>query len=288
MLAAALAAGILGVSVALGLPLVFVVLSRSVHVLATGVSAALPFIVARVLERRADAALAAPHAGPGRALVFLADGRVWVSREELARWLGELQPSSVSEAERLPQPRARGQWIVRSVMPLAFALVALLVHGWMYPRARVLNLTDRTLVIALDEHVLGRLEPSGMESARAGLELRLPVGKHRLWSRTLDGAVVADSTVVVRAGAQHLYAPAAEEWCFYLERERYGRASQASPIERLTGAAHFWVLHESVDVWFASLPPGHGSPMSGRALTALRQARCAELERLERENASAR
>jgi hypothetical protein len=144
---------------------------------------------------------------------------------------------------------------------------------------RIVNLTDARLAVRVDGHLLALVDATSTENARAGVEVRVPSGQREFLAESPGGQTVARAAVHVHGGREHLYAPGSDGYCFWLETTAYGRAAPPNPrVEPLVGTGRFWVLPGHVDTWFdknPDAPPGDRRT-SGGALTALRQARCAD------------
>jgi hypothetical protein len=172
----------------------------------------------------------------------------------------------------------RPRWLA-SAAALAFAaaLAAMMLHRFHHPLLRTLNLGEETLELFVDGERLGRVEPSSAESARAGLEARIPAGRRVLEARDLDGSLVARASVRVLSGRHHLYAPASPQICFWLEAQAYGRESGEVQTTRLDGEERFWALPDEVRGWFSpNPPPDADARASGGTSVVLRQAPCEE------------
>jgi hypothetical protein len=78
------------------------------------------------------------------------------------------------------------------------------------------------------------------------------------------------------SGKNHLFAPASDEYCFWLETSRYGRGGGDTERRPLAGEERFWVLPDGIDGFFAPppAPPAVASSLSGGSITVLRQAPC--------------
>lgn len=190
-------------------------------------------------------------------------------------------PSPLAGSGGLPQPELR--WLLA-----VFGVVGLISAAsfWIHrPELQVLNLTGAPLVLEVDGERVGSVGPTSQESPRAGLSLRLPAGRRRV--RALQGElVVAEADLTLLAMARHLYAPASQGHCFWLERLGYGRGNlttgdAAAPrVERLplTSPLGFWAFDGAVDVWLAPPPEPllEDARSSGGEVVALRQARCSD------------
>src|SRR5690606_32155357 len=113
----------------------------------------------------------------------------------------------------------------------------------------------------------------------AGLHLRLAAGQHVMQTRPEEGAAPKVHRIRLAHGSTHLFAPAHDDHCFWLETEGYGKAHRGpgNNHSRLLPPGEFWVLPDDVDAWFRKAPP---TPEDGRStggsLTALRHAPCAD------------
>lgn len=269
ILSVALASVVLSSSVAAALPLVWVFVTPAVYAAAVVIAAFGPFALLFVPGR-----LRPPHTARGKSVWWRLDGSLYCTRADFATELaraneGHCVPASARHS--IPSPwTAAGPVLGLVLAPFAWWLT--------HPLVRVVDAGETPLVLFADGHALGRVEPTQSESPAAGVELRLPVGRRRLIARNPAGRVVADAEVEVQPGAEHLYAPASPDTCFWLETTGYGRTRPAGD-ERvpLAGDTRFWVLPLSVDTWFSANPPdGADSRSTGGVLTALRQARCDE------------
>lgn len=270
-LSAGLASLVCGVTFCLALPLVWESVAIAVYVGMVVAAALLPIALLVVAQRR-------PHAG------HTATGRAvwWTDRGELActsaRWAGELARSSGARS-RLERSRERvvSAWVLGG--PIVLLIAAPLVHRFHNPAVRVLNLTDSRVSLTVDGRLVAIVEPTSAESPAAGVDVRVPSGRRSLRASSADGRVVDAVEVDVQSGAQHLYAPASDGHCFWLERTVYGRnRPEGSAREVLGGSVRFWRLPRTLDSLFAPNPePAAADRRStGGELIALRQARCNE------------
>ncbi len=215
------------------------------------------------------------HTAAGRSVWWLSDGRLACTNP---RWAAELaveagvEPRRETLGERVFSP-----WMLAGVL---MALGSAPFSWWLYhPLVRVVDLTGSRIELRLDGRAVASVQPTSAESPAAGVELRLPAGKHLLESRDSHGQVVASAEVFIHTGADHLYAPGARGYCFWLETTGYGRAGGQGPVIRpLAGTARFWALPVDVDTWFSPNPAPSRDDVrsSGGELTALRQALCSE------------
>ncbi|HEX6763873.1 MAG TPA: hypothetical protein VF103_00310 [Polyangiaceae bacterium] len=268
-LAGVLASGLVGLSFSLVLPLA----SRPLPPVALSgvafVGAVLPLLVVALWPSRRTPG----HAAEGPAVRFVANGELLCADD---RWAAELARSN-GAARRLAPWREPRLSLVMLVGPLFAPLLALVAANLASPVVRVVNLTGDQLVVEVDGVRRASLAPTSVESPSAGAELRVAVGEHDLVARSLEGRVLERAHAVVESGHAHLFAPASEGHCFWLESVRYGR-SGAAPAERtpLDGPPHFWSLPTDLGGWF-SAPPESAiaeTRWTGGTVTVLRQAPC--------------
>ena len=270
-LAVALSSSLLALTLAGALPLVWERISLGTFALLVGVGSSLPVLATQLFRRAPEPG----HSATSRAAFWSPSGELlctspgWAS--ELAQASGrEAYPVTIRDSEFSP-------WMLTG---LAVAVMALPVSYRFYrPLVRIVNLTDSRLVVHLDGEMLTSVDPTSAESAAAGVEVRIPAGQRLLQARDPSGSIRATSTVAVRAASPHLYAPASERYCFWIERTGYGRAADAAEnieIVPLDGDARFWVLPDEIDSWFSPNPPQipGDNRSTGGVLTALRQAPC--------------
>jgi hypothetical protein len=253
---------------AFGLPLVWqprVALIYAACVLAGGL---VPIVLGALWPRKR----AIGHAAAGRAALFRLDGALACARPD---W-GELVARD--NRARSFEIRFRERRIpVGTVAALAAACAVLpMYYRAHFPAVRVVNLTDGHLEIVVDGRVRASVPPTSAESTGAGVELRVAAGL-RVFS-AVDGAgrVVDSSSVVVSSGGQHLYAPASDAYCFWVETAGYGKSKGAgTEIQPLRGPPRFWALRDAIDLWFSPLPDADFDDRStGGYLRAIRQAPC--------------
>lgn len=215
-----------------------------------------------------------PHTARHRA-VF------WVSAHELVctnpRWADQLAANNQTEkaSSALVEARFSG-WFLMAVLPLGVAPAA---HGFLWPEVSVLNLTDWQLHLYVDGEQVSTLNASAFESLDAVERLRIPAGQRLLEARTMQGTTVSRMRVQIHPGERHLYAPAASEQCFWLERTAYGRVrASETTLEPLPDTGGFWTLSTPIDTWFAPNPrstPGDVRSTGG-VMVALRHSRCVQ------------
>jgi hypothetical protein len=270
-LAIAFASSLLGLTLAAALPLLRPSASLAALVLTVALGALVPLLFALVPRRPA----LAPHTSHARAAWWLGAGALACTNAGFAAELARLNGTS-AEPRRLHEPRFT-PWLGAGVaLAIGAACVSYVVY---HPRLYVLNLSDARMQVLVDEVALGWVEPSSLESARAGALLRVPAGRHRLSVRSPDIRELLAIDVDFQSGRMQLFAPLSPGVCFWLETVGYGRERREAPVyEPLLGADRFWVLPEPIDSWFAPNPDADTlSPnTSGKLLTALRQAPCAD------------
>ncbi len=192
--------------------------------------------------------------------------------------LGDGSPRGAWDAT-LPRLAPQGMVGV-VVVTLLVSVGSFVIHR---PRVQVLNLTEHPLALEVDGEIVAQVPVTSQESANAGVELRLPAGRRHLRALS-EGQVVAEADVTLRGATRHLYAPASAAHCFWLERTSYGRGNTPEPapgsVERLplTSPLRFWAFPQAPDIWLAPPPEPllDDARSSGGEVTALRQARCTD------------
>lgn len=213
---------------------------------------------------------AAGHTAALRAVWWRRDGTLACAN---AAWARLLVPLRALQATALREPRL-SPWTAAG---LALALGAgPFLDGYLRPWVRIVNLTDRTLVIRVDGRRVATVEPTNAESGAAGARVRVPVGIRRFSAASSDGGSISTVSSSVLAGHEHLYAPASREHCFWIEETGYGRSAEKRRVIPLVGLDRFWALPSAIDTWFAPNPPEPRWPLgvTGGVLYALRQAQC--------------
>ena len=274
VLALLLATALLTVTTVLAVPLVSPWSTAMHYAVAILLAAACPIALGLLLR---PGPAASPHA-PGRAVWWRRDGLLACTNADWAGRLAELNNTTL----RREQTRERlwSPWMVASAV--AGLVAAPFVLATLRPEVRVLNLTDTPFEVRADGIHLGFVEPSSSESAAAGIDVRIPAGRRTLQVLTPRGETIYERSVDVQAGQNHLFAPSSPNYCFWLETTTYGRSRDRAPrVEPLGGAQRFWVLPGHVETWFAANPPAASMDLgaTGGVLTALRQARCSEVQR---------
>src|SRR5690606_4190971 len=206
-----------------------------------------------------------------------------VERRELAEHLARagLRPRAL-----LLPPLA---YHIGAALVLALALGAsALAHRWHHPRVWIVNLTREPLWIAVDGELRAAVDPAGSDPARAALQLRLPRGERALEAFDDRHRRVASVRARVDGGRDHVYAPASDAFCFWLESTGYGRDATRH-VQPLFSESRFFALDADVDSWFTAAPepPRSDRRSTGGTLTALRQSPCARAPERVRQAASA-
>jgi hypothetical protein len=192
------------------------------------------------------------------------------------RWAAELARLN-GATRRLSPWRERRFSIALLAGPLLAPLLALVVANATSPIVRVVNVTGDQLVVGVDGIERANLAPTSVESPSAGTELRVSIGEHELVARTLDGRVLERARVRVESGRVHLFAPAREGTCFWIESTGYGRTGERrSEREPLEGPANFWVLPDDLGGFFVAPPESAlaEARWTGGTVRVLRQAPC--------------
>ena len=268
-LAVVLASSLLALALATGLPIALAWARLDVLLTLVLFGAALPLGLAlrRSRARR-------PHTTRARAVWWSPLGLI-CTNPSWARRLADLNRVDCQPSAK--QKRRFTAWMLAGPM-LGTALTPF-IHWLCHPLVRVVNLTETELVISADEHPLAAVGPTSVEHPEAGVELRAPAGRRVLRAHDRSGHLVAQDTVLVRSGRQHLYAPGEHDQCFWIETTGYGRDGPQTPtVRELSRNRHFWVLPRGIDTWFDRNPSqADDARASGGRLTALRQGRCRDL-----------
>lgn len=228
-------------------------------------------------------ALALVPALAGAALLA-AGGRIatrsvrWMRRGELACRSGEFARELGRQSGMVVTRRRAFDVSLHPLSALALSLAVVLScfsHYLHHPRLLVVNLSGERLWLNVDGREMAAIEPTLGESPGAGLALRVPRGAHHLTASNGGGQVVSDAVVRFQSWREHVYAPASEGHCFWLESTGYGRERQRRVVP-LASESRFWQLEPSIDIWFAAAPEPAESDTrsSGGVLTAIRYASC--------------
>lgn len=268
-LSVCLASATLGMIVALGAPIIAPSLSPvGLCTVALG-SASLPVLFALFWRRGVEPG----HASAGAAVWWLKKHRLYCDSVRFARMAARKNGLSLTHAAAW-FARMKSWYLVGPLATLAMISVSLVFNT---ATVRALNLTDSDYTLLVDGRVLGTVERTSAESPEAGREFRLGAGERHLTAISSTGDILFDRTVTLVGGAQHLYAPASPDTCFWLEFTSYGRQKPSGPPRlALPPEAGFWYLKDPIDTWFAPspLPVEDDNRSSGGRLIALRQSPC--------------
>jgi len=206
-----------------------------------------------------------------RAVIEL-EGGLGCFNEHWGRKLAQLL--GTTPVLRRVNPHSVAEWSYGGVV------VAVLLTPWLYdafhPQLRLLNLTEDTLVISADHHVLAKLEPTSTENPRAGLLIRVASGPRQLTARRADGTLVETVSASLLAGRTHLFAPSRPpNTCFWLEQTQVGGSSNREFKHELPdNQSNFWVIPKDVDSWFGRVLDSGPAFGTGGVVTSLRQGFC--------------
>jgi hypothetical protein len=210
------------------------------------------------------------HAARDRAVVAIPRGIAFASQA-----YAELAREGLGIAAKAEPLRTRRLGPLDLLGPVMALVLTPSLNYLFFPMIRVLNLTDRTLTVTVDNRPLVRVEPTSTESPAAGAVAYAPSGRHRLVARDEDGVVASDAVVQIRSGFRHLYAPGANDECFYLQRVSHGRSLfEGEGIVPLASNDRFWAIPNSVDLWFAPESAVRSGATTGGVVTHLRMRRC--------------
>jgi hypothetical protein len=270
-LAGGIAAALLGVGLAFGLPLA----SRSLPAAALAglvlIGALFPIGVVALWPRRPGRG----HTAEGPAVRWLQDGVLLAANES---WAAELARLNQAPRERATF-RERRVSLAMLPGPLLAPPLALFALSTTSPVVRVVNLSGERISVELDGARVGHVEPTSVESPAAGIELRVPAGKHELVAKDPDGRSVERVPAIIQSGRAHLFAPGSDGYCFWLETAAYGRDKNTVALTRepLAGPPHFWSLPTGLSGWFHPAPDSvvAETRLTGGVVTVLRQAPCA-------------
>jgi hypothetical protein len=268
-LAAVTASFLFGFSLALALPLASEPLPAALVFGLTAGGALAPLVWLAFWPRFPERG----HVAVGPAVRFVAEGELLCAND---RWALDLarENDAVRESATFRERRL-GLGLFPAVV-LA-PVLALLVRHAVSPIVRVVNLSTDTLTVEVDGRTLAKVEPTSLESPTAGVELRLATGRHELVARGPKGAVIEQASVSVVAGRPHLFAPASDGHCFWLETRGYGRDERGeTEREPLSGSSHFWALPADLGGWFHPVPDQAVADerLTGGRVTVLRQGPC--------------
>jgi len=266
--AASLSAVIVLLTFAFGLPLVWQPRLSLVYAACVLAGGLVPIVLGALWPRKRLFG----HASIGRAAAFRLDGTFACARAEWGALAAQNNRTQFFEI-RFRERRVPVGTVVALIASCALLPVYYRVH---FPSVRVVNLTDGRLEIAVDGRVRASVPPTSAESTGAGVELRVAAGQRVFSAVDVAGRVVDTAATTVRSGGQHLYAPASDAYCFWVETSGYGRSKGAgTEIQPLRGPGRFWALRDAVDLWFSPLPDADFDDRStGGFLRAIRQAPC--------------
>lgn len=210
------------------------------------------------------------HAARGKALVLLSKGIACESQAYAN--LISLHPHGLVSCAVVDRSSLRPGDLLG---PLLAVMLTPCLHHLFFPILRVVNFTDRTIRVVVDDRILGSVEPTSGESPAAGETMRAPSGRHRLRALYGDGTAVSDERVTIRSGYQHLYAPGALDECFYLQRAAYGRSAfEGQSVVDFRSPSRFWAVPNEVYLWFTPEKSVRRSATTGGVVTLLRMGRC--------------
>jgi hypothetical protein len=271
-LAGGVASALLGVALALSLPLSARPLSAPSLAVLAFLGALVP-VVAVALWPRVPAR---GHATVGPSVRFRRKGELVAAND---RWARELARANEVKHERTSYDEHRVSVAMLPALVVA-PLLALAMRELTSPIVRVVNLTSEPFTVHVDGRHLARVEPTSLESPSAGTVLRVPSGARELSARAPDGRVLEEARVTVVAGRPHLFAPASAGFCFWIETRTYGRgdgdSEEAVKRERLDGPPSFWALPANLGGFFLPAPAAGSaeSRLTGGTVTVLRQGPC--------------
>lgn len=268
MLAGGVAAGLLGGGLALALPFAPYPLPMTALAAVVFVAALVPELVVFAWPRRP----APGHTADGAAVRFVKDGVLLCASDRFAKELARANGVAFERARFRERRLVPGLLAIPPLATLA-ALVTLLASS---PVVRIVNLGPERLFVDVDGRRVATIDPTSVEAPTAGLEVRVTAGPHELVARTAEHEVSREEATV-QSGHAHLFAPAHEGYCFWLETAEYGR-TRSSSVTRypLDAAEDFWVLPGDLGGWFRPAPAQSlaEARLTGGVVTVLRQAPC--------------
>jgi hypothetical protein len=280
-LAALLAAVLLEVTLLLTLPWIFRTLGLGAFLTLVATGGALPLAVAWGCRRPA----APPQTSSGKAAFWIGDGVFGCFNEAWARALGRTVGSEPAH-QRHREP-VLSLWMA-GVVGIGLA-AAPSVYTFSYPDLMVLNFAPTRVSVLAEGTLVAEVEPTSLESSRAGARVRLAAGEHRITVVGEDGAQLEERPIRLVGGGLHLLSISGAEYCFWLERDDYGKgASGDRTYQPLDPQTRFWVVPTRVDSWFSPNPGrAEDGRSSGGSMTALRHARCDEAPEMARSGPAA-
>jgi hypothetical protein len=264
-----IAAALCGVGLAFALPLGSRVLPAPALATIVLIGALVPIGIVALWPRKPGRG----HAAEGPAVRFVGENELLAAN---VRWATELARLNDAVPERATF-RERRVSLGMLPGPVLAPPLALLALGTTSPVMRVVNLGDDRVAVEVDGTFVAEVDPTSVESPSAGVEVRIPVGRHELVARAIDGSVVESASVTIQSGRGHLFAPGSKRYCFWLETAAYGRGKDLTLTrEPLSGPTHFWSLPEGLGGWFHPAPESALAELrlTGGVVTVLRQAPC--------------
>lgn len=268
-LAGVVASSLLGGGLALSLPFADRPPSITTLSLLVLVAALVPVLIVVLWPRRP----APGHSADGPAARFLSDGVLLCAND---RYAAEIARANAVKHELATfRERRFAAWLlVPAPLCMAAGVATLVISS---PLVRVVNLGTERVTIDVDGRRIAAVDPTSVENASAGAEVRITAGEHELVARTATGREVERAHVRVEGGRPHLFAPGSEGYCFWLESAEYGRGRTSAPLrEPLEGTSHFWVLPAELGGFFRPVPEQARAEtrLTGGTVTMLRQAPC--------------
>ena len=267
-LAGAVASGLVGGGLALTLPFAPYPLPMTALAGVVFVAALVPELVVFAWPRRP----APGHTADGAAVHFVKNGVLLCANDRFAKELARANGVPYERARFRERRLVPGSFIIPPLSVLA-ALVTLLMSS---PVVRIVNLGPERLFIDVDGRRVATVDPTSVEAPTAGIEVRITAGPHELVARSPEREVSREE-VTVRSGHAHLFAPASQGYCFWLETAEYGRTrAGAVTREPLDTSDDFWVLPRELGGWFRPAPAQSVAEarLTGGVVTVLRQAPC--------------
>jgi hypothetical protein len=269
MVAGIAASAILGLALALALPLSREPLSGWLVAGVAFLGAVLPVMLVTLWPRTPLRG----HTASGLAVRFLREGELLFSND---RYALELARENGTNRERARFREVRGSWLMVPATLCCPALALLVLHA-SSPIVRIVNLTGEPLIVSVDGRAATRVDSTSVESSTAGVEVRIAAGRHELVARSPRGSVLEEASVLVAPGRPHLFAPASNGHCFFLETRGYGRGDRGGVTrEPLEGPPHFWSLPRALAGFFQPAPDGAltDARLTGGVVTVVRQEPC--------------
>lgn len=234
------------------------------------VGGATPLLVAWSLARP----LRDEQSCSGRAAFWLRPGQlVCFNLDWAAELVGDDAESADAGRVQLRE-RTLAAWMWA---PVALGLLATpSLYTLNFPKLVVLNFGDTPVQLLVDDEAVGHVEPTSLESRSAGTRVRVSAGEHVVVALTPEQVEVERRTLRLDAGGLHLLALGASGYCFWIERDHYGKqTSQPKSHQLLDPRRPFWRLPERVDSWFGpNASPSTDDRSSGGTMVALRHAPC--------------